>query len=79
MLGSGGGRGNRAGTVQIRLGTAVSVTEDGLWLVRFDGAEEASGKGYPVLRNADIGEGDRVVCLRTGGSYIVLGAYGGMS
>lgn len=63
----------------IRLGAVVGITEDGLVQVQFDGASEASGKGYPVLQGQPVAVGDRVACVRTRGSYIILGAYGGMA
>lgn len=73
------GRGRRAGGESIRLGAVTGITEDGLIQVQFDGAAEASGKGYPALQTgADPAVGDRVACIRTRGSYIVLGKFGGV-
>jgi hypothetical protein len=60
-------------------GDVLGITEDGLVQVQFDGASEASGKGYPsLLVGSGPAVGDRVACIRTRGSYIVLGAYGGV-
>lgn len=73
------GRGRRTGGETVRLGSVTGITEDGLIQVQFDGASETSGKGYPGLRSGAIpAVGDRVACIRTRGSYIVLGAYGGI-
>lgn len=60
----------------VRLGIITGTTEDGLYLVRFDGADAASGKGYPALVTGyTLTTNDRVACMRVRGSYIILGKY----
>lgn len=62
----------------VRMGVISERTEDGLYLVQFDGETEASGKPYPALYTGYTpAAGDRVACLRARGSYIILGKYGG--
>ena len=60
--------------VQLSLATVASVSSDGLYL-RFEGESEPTGKPYPVVRGVSATAGDRVVCARMGGGWLVLGAF----
>ena len=62
----------------VRLGAVTEITEDGLYVILFDGSDAPSGKGYPaILTGIPPGVGDRVACIRARGSYIVMGKIGG--
>lgn len=58
----------------VRLAVIAGTAENGLFTVRFDGAETSSGKGYPaILTGYAMAVGDRVACMRVSGSYVILG------
>lgn len=52
--------------------TVGSVEEDGVTLV-LPGQTTATRKAYPRLASATIARGDRVLCVRTSGTIVVLG------
>ena len=56
-----------------RMATVVSYTTYKA-VVKFDGEEEASTKEFRRVYGHTIANGDRVLCARYGGTYIVLGA-----
>ncbi len=49
-----------------------AVHADGLQLV-FDGEANSSGKKYKVLKSCMARAGDRVLCAKASGTYVVLG------
>lgn len=59
-----------------RMATVVSYT-DYKAVVRFDGEDTNSAKEFKRIYGHTIGAGDRVLCARYGGTYIVLGALKG--
>lgn len=56
-----------------RMATVVSKTNNTA-VVRFDGDETNSTKEFKRLYGLSVYSGDRVLCARYGGTYIVLGA-----
>ena len=59
-----------------RMATVVSYTEYKA-VVQFDGEEANSTKEFKRIYGHTIGTGDRGLCARYGGTYIVLGALKG--
>lgn len=51
--------------------TVGSVEADGVTLV-LPGQTAATRKSYPRLASATIAQGDRVLCVRTSGTIVVL-------
>lgn len=56
-----------------RMATVISKTTYAA-VVRFDGDETNSTKEFKRIYNSSVYAGDRVLCVRYGGTYIVLGA-----
>lgn len=56
-----------------RMATVVSISVLTA-TVRFDGEESSSGKTYKRIYGNTIAAGDRVLCAKYGGTYIILGA-----
>lgn len=56
-----------------RMAVVVSFTQSKA-VVKFDGEENNSGKEYKRIYGNTITVGDRVLCAKMNGTYIVLGA-----
>lgn len=63
----------REDTAAFRMATVVSYTTYKA-VVRFDGEEEASTKEFRRIYGNTIAAGNRVLCAKYGGTYIILGA-----
>lgn len=64
-------------TPQFYLATIGSVSASAGATLIFDGQEEATTKGYKHLLNGTaLAAGDRVLVLRTNGSFVILGKIG---
>lgn len=57
------------------LATVAAKYTDGLTLI-FDGQSEASAKHYRCNQGVTFATGDRVVCLRVSGTWVVAFAFG---
>lgn len=55
-----------------RMAKVISYTADKA-VVQFDGEDTASTKAYKRIYNTTIASGDRVLCARVSGTYVVIG------
>ena len=59
-------------TQVFKMAVVISTTETGA-VIKFDGQETSGGKEYKKLYDLTIAPGDRVICGRCSGTYVVLG------
>lgn len=60
------------GEYNFRMATVVSATESTA-KVKFDGDDTSSAKEFKRLCGVSVSAGDRVLCAKISGTYIVLG------
>ncbi|HEU4754011.1 MAG TPA: hypothetical protein VFU47_12955 [Armatimonadota bacterium] len=69
-----GGSRQEPGGPLARLATIDPAYSSGNPKVTFDGEDTLSGRTYPKLRGYTPAPGDRVLMLRVGASYVIVGA-----
>lgn len=56
-----------------KLAVVEGISPNNSAIIHFDGEEEPSNKNYPYLASYQANVNDRILLIRIGGTYIIIG------